>query len=302
MNSYATIAYKVLKETGQPLSARQILETAYRLQLVPSDLYGKTQHKTLHARLAEDIRRLRANSAFARVAPGRFCLRVDLTKFQARGKAEYFAPVRADQLKNFFVLCVERREMTARGTLSNWSSFPPGAFYGLLASVANKNDVLYVRVILVVKRGRDILVHHMPHTTFGDALEGEASIGLVGFLKREDRSLFSTDQYGVEEAAARILGEQLYLPISAISDLELAHPVDRAVCVRGDSNPALGNALAVMLIYDCAPNSEADRRLSEIERSTWHSDALVLNETLDPWSQQLIDTKALSSMLPARAT
>lgn len=300
MNSYATIAYKVLKEVRQPLSARQILETAYRLQLVPSGLYGKTQHKTLHARLAEDIRRFRANSAFARIAAGRFCLRADLSGFQARGKPEYFAPARADQLKNFFVLCFKRTDMT-NDLISEWANLPSRAFYDLLVSVTGMSDVLYVRVILVVKRRAEILVHHVPHTRFGEALEGEASIGLVGFLKREDRSLFSTDQFGVEEAAARILSEQLYLPISAISELELAHAIDRAVCVRCDSNPLLGNALAVMLIYDCKPNSEADRRLSEIERSTWHSDSLVLNETLDPWSQHLIATKALASMLQTPA-
>jgi hypothetical protein len=54
MNSYLTIASKVLSEARQPLSAVQILRAAYDLQIVPRDLYGKTQHKTLQARIAED--------------------------------------------------------------------------------------------------------------------------------------------------------------------------------------------------------------------------------------------------------
>src|SRR5262245_60488185 len=103
MNSYLTIAAKVLREARQPLSASQILKAAYQLQIVPATLYGKTQHKTLHARLAEDILRHRNKSIFIRTEPGRFFLRSLLhdRTISPRHKKEYIAPLRADQLENF---------------------------------------------------------------------------------------------------------------------------------------------------------------------------------------------------------
>lgn len=47
MNSYLRLAESVLKKSEQALSASEILEAAYRLQLVPEHLYGKTQHMSV---------------------------------------------------------------------------------------------------------------------------------------------------------------------------------------------------------------------------------------------------------------
>ena len=70
MDSYLDLAANVLRELRRPLDARQMLKTAYQLSIVPRNLYGKTQHKTLHARLAEDIRKQPTRSAFVRTGPG----------------------------------------------------------------------------------------------------------------------------------------------------------------------------------------------------------------------------------------
>ena len=51
----AVIARRVLQEARQPLSAKEILQVAYQMQIVPPDLFGRTQHKTLQARLFTDI-------------------------------------------------------------------------------------------------------------------------------------------------------------------------------------------------------------------------------------------------------
>jgi len=69
----------------------QILRAAYDLQIVPRDLYGKTQHKTLQARIAEDILRNRGRSEFVRTERGRFFLRSLLAdaSMSRRFKGEY---------------------------------------------------------------------------------------------------------------------------------------------------------------------------------------------------------------------
>ena len=57
------------------MSPKAILALAYRGGLVPVQLHGRTQHKTLQARISEDIVLRRDHSAFFRTAPGRFFLR-----------------------------------------------------------------------------------------------------------------------------------------------------------------------------------------------------------------------------------
>lgn len=56
------------------MSAKGILNAAYRAHIVPEHLHGKTQHKTLQARLSEDILHHRASSPFFRTEPGMFFL------------------------------------------------------------------------------------------------------------------------------------------------------------------------------------------------------------------------------------
>ena len=74
LESYLQIAKVVLRSTRRPMSARAILEVAYQAGVVPAHLYGKTQHKTLQARLSEDILHRRETSAFYRTEPGQFFL------------------------------------------------------------------------------------------------------------------------------------------------------------------------------------------------------------------------------------
>lgn len=79
MSSYLQIAEEVLRGARRPLSARAILKQAYSLGIAPHHLYGKTQHKTLQARLSEDILQRREHSPFFRTKPGQFFLREFLT-------------------------------------------------------------------------------------------------------------------------------------------------------------------------------------------------------------------------------
>ncbi|MER9867384.1 winged helix-turn-helix domain-containing protein [Mesorhizobium sp. M0136] len=79
MSAYLQIAAEILDAAKRPLSARAILRLGYLQGLVPQHLYGRTQHKTLQARLSEDILHRRDQSAFFRTRPGQFFLRKFLT-------------------------------------------------------------------------------------------------------------------------------------------------------------------------------------------------------------------------------
>src|SRR5437763_111510 len=74
LETYLEIAEAVLRAARRPLTARAILDAAYRGGIVPTHLYGKTQHKTLQARLSEDILLRKLESRFFRTDPGYFFL------------------------------------------------------------------------------------------------------------------------------------------------------------------------------------------------------------------------------------
>jgi HB1, ASXL, restriction endonuclease HTH domain len=79
LDAYLDIAEMALRSERRPLSPRAILAAAYRAGIVPHRLHGKTQHKTLGARLSEDVVRRNERSLFFRPAPGKFFLREFLT-------------------------------------------------------------------------------------------------------------------------------------------------------------------------------------------------------------------------------
>jgi HB1/ASXL restriction endonuclease-like protein with HTH domain len=74
-DSYLEAARVVLRARGKPLSAREILYEARKYGFLPPHLHGVTMHKTLQARLSEDILEHRLSSAFYRTSPGIFFLR-----------------------------------------------------------------------------------------------------------------------------------------------------------------------------------------------------------------------------------
>ena len=56
------------------MTAKAILNAAYRTGIVPDHLHGKTQHKTLQARLSEEILHFKRDGRFFRTEPGFFFL------------------------------------------------------------------------------------------------------------------------------------------------------------------------------------------------------------------------------------
>ncbi len=78
MELYLDIARTVLQAARRPLNAKAMLEMAYEAGVVPPHLHGRTQQKTLQARLSEDILHHREKSAFYRTEPGQFALKIFL--------------------------------------------------------------------------------------------------------------------------------------------------------------------------------------------------------------------------------
>jgi hypothetical protein len=305
MNSYLTIASKVLSEARQPLSAVQILRAAYDLKIVPRDLYGKTQHKTLQARIAEDILHNRGRSEFIRTERGRFFLRSLLgdPSIRRRFKGEYLAPIRSDQLKRFYVACTQRSAL--RHIQNSQGSFVDlkhilrlPLTYRLLATMKGDTENCFLRVIVILCRGQQLLLHRTP-SKFGDSLDGKLSLGLIGFVKREDRTLFATDNLGIQEAAERTLSEQLYMPYNAIKELSSVFDVEKTRCIIDVDNLRLENAIAAIVVFRCPATRQFDELFSSLNTFEWHARPTKINnsEQFDPWSRHIIETPIFKTLL-----
>jgi predicted NUDIX family phosphoesterase len=85
VSKFLEAAYRVLHETGSPLSAVEITERALKLELIPST--GKTPGQTMKSKLSTEILRRRERSPFMRTHAGKFALR----EWQADGDEEYVA-------------------------------------------------------------------------------------------------------------------------------------------------------------------------------------------------------------------
>lgn len=291
MNSYLRIADAVLRKSRQPLSAREILDAAYRLQLVPGHLYGKTQHKTLHARLAEDLLYNRRNTLFARSGAGRFGLRSHVEQ-GPDGTSKYIAPLRSYQLKQFDVVCANRHELE-----SLWTTDSDRSLFGNVARAfcrqrpldqAERDFSLAYLCVLVTIRSED---HILTLTALaGTTLKTGRALGMFGYLKGSDATLFSPDSFGIDEAARRTISEQSTAPKQQIDDLVELIDFDSLMCLQFIDQDEASNAVVISTAYDCEHPDEFLRHVPSHRSPRWTRFPAGINniDGLEPISRRLL--------------
>lgn len=298
MNSYLQIAQSVLQKSRQPLSAREILDAAYRLQLVPEHLFGKTQYKTLQARLSEDLLRNRKRTIFARTGPGRFVLREQLSKTKTDND-EYVAPLRAYQLKQFDVICAAQEDIdamwTAGATVAPFSGLAKAFTRQLpLLEVEKEPSLIHIRLLVTIK----CLDKFLSMNSMLTANEASGrSLGFGGYLKGMDADLFSTDPFGFDEASRRTLAEQTTLSKEDLDGLTSLMADHSLQCIKRLNQDEAGNSVVLLTSYEC---SEPDKLLSHIptHRSPrWVQVPSGINnyENLEPVSTIAVENRVLES-------
>ncbi len=300
MDSYLEIARTVLRSSRQPLSARQILKTAHQLQLVPRDLYGRTQQKTMQARLASNILNYRSKSEFYRTGPGRFFLRTFLSdsRIPSRYRREYQAPLRAAQLGRFDVIAFPRRALVQLASKVA-SPFPatlladlPWRFVRLFGLRGAVDHVPFrFRLLLLSEAG--YFVDDQKATEVGD-LARRLVVGIPGVVKKSDRSLFSVDEFGLVDAAARTLLEQFELSSSVIHALEDVRRWSEAKALVDDGDGA-GGDLIVFIGLDCSDLKEITETVDARATPGWLAFNSRPNDLsrFDKWSARLIGDQGL---------
>ncbi|GAA4125837.1 HTH domain-containing protein [Aminobacter aganoensis] len=279
MNSYLKMSQAVLSKSRQPLTAREILDAAYRLQLVPDHLFGKTQHKTLHARLCEDILHNRRASLFARTAPGRFSL---ASRLEAGGsKSEYVAPQRSYQLKQFDVLCADRQELDSAlqgGTgLVDFPSIAKQFRRQVPLRIAEKDSrLVHLRLLVMICSSRGLLtLAAMDGSEFGSG----RAIGLLGFLRGSDADLFSHEPYGIDLAARRTIAEQSSASVRRIHELTRSQPGRALRCIRITDSQGRDNSVVLFVQYQCERPEEFVRFFPANRAPRWTRVPAEINDT-----------------------
>jgi len=293
LDTYLEIAYRVLKTARVPLPPREILRQALAANIVPKNLYGKTQHKTLQARLSEDILLRRERSAFFRTKPGYFFLREFLTDTSIPG--EHRAPIVARRRK---------RELAYPKTLAFDREVAlefcgdhlvrPTDVLGLIkehrfhyadsSRKRSSNDVLVWAFMLVLRENHVLTYRHGRYREDRDSFLQRRSIGFFSPVVQDDLTLFDQADHGIVSCGMRALSFDLNLPNQPelLRDAEL----ECFICATDDDPP---NILGLIRFQTPDWFEPLTRRLA-INDLAWHDLSVPINhiEDFDPWSRLVL--------------
>lgn len=297
MDSYLQVAQAVLRSTRRPMSARAILDVAYKAGVVPTHLYGKTQRKTLQARLSEDILHHRDTSEFYRTEPGQFFLVEFLEdpEIPNEWKIKFPARRRTRDLKRDNTLAVKKSFLQSRRNhCADFDEFfssadLEGALAYLHPDEMSQQGYCSTWTFSLVVRGDCVLSYRVGrYRDDRDAFAHKRSIGFPGALTVDDTSLFSRDSLGAEECAISVLVQDLDLSLTTFYDEGASTPeIDSVVIVEApDSN----FDLVVVLTWDCPAWFEPTTRRLSLNEPHWLCTSILLNDLDDfePWSSRVL--------------
>jgi HB1, ASXL, restriction endonuclease HTH domain len=292
VDSYIELAELVLRAARRPLSARAMLDAAYKAGIVPRHLFGKAQHKTLQARLSEDILRLKLDSRFYRTDPGIFFLsefRSDpdvanelKDPFHARRRTRDLAKPSALAIRREFVECRASRSTSWREFLSEANQ--SGALYYVDAKRA-PIDCYLIWAFSVVRRSTQLLSYRVGrYRDNRDAFVNRRSIGFADVVSYEDASLFN-DDLGVADRGLSVVLDDLDLSRSVFGSSDNITTPDvmfSMISIDEVAHPAL----LFVLEWACPEWFEPTARRLSLNEVSWIDGTRMPNDLDDfePWS------------------
>jgi hypothetical protein len=294
LDAYLEIAHRVLKTTRMPLSPREILRQGLASGIVSTSLYGKTQHKTLQARLSEDILLRRERSAFFRTKPGYFFLSEFLRDPTIPG--EYRIPIiarrRRRELAYPNALALDRH--TAQGLCGEatiaaadiLNLFKERRFHYAASSQKRSHEDIVIWAFTLVLRENLILTYRRGrYREDRDNFQQKRSIGFFSPVVHDDLTLFDQADHGIVSSGLRSLSFDLNLP----NQPELARSAKLRcfICASNDDPP---NILGLISFESPEWFEPLTRRLA-INDLSWHDLNQTVNhfEDFDPWSRLVLE-------------
>lgn len=297
LDAYLEIAAKILKAEMRPLSPKAILAEAYRRSLVPTHLHGQTQHKTLQARLSEDIIERREQSLFFRTAPGRFFLRTFITDTSIPNEFRQPFPTRRRirELVRGPALAVEY-DALAKIAQQN-IALQPRKIIDLLNSERSAYEdprrgnqrLVFLRSFVCVCRENEVLSYRVGrYRDDRDSFMFRRSIGFSTFVHREEHTLFSLDDLGIVDSGIKAAQIDLDIPYTPDHDLIDASLGYFVWCTAGGRN----SDLLAIIRFECPSWFEPIKRRLALNDPAWLSTKAPINDLddFDPWSKTVLLT------------
>lgn len=296
MDSYLEIAQQVLRASRRPMSAAGILDSAYAAGIVPKRLYGRTQVKTLQARLSEDVL-YSPHSAFFRTEPGHFFLNelVADPTIPAKFKEKFEARRRIRDLHVAPFLGIDEAFVSACGTdlMHDWVAFVSAAekcdAVHYLSSKKEAHEALIVWTFSVVRRGSEVLSYRTgKYRNDRDAFMNKRTIGFPGVLSYYDFTLFSDGDYGARENSLNSIKWDLDISAVAMHGGSLPDPKPLgSVRVHQDDKR---DVLLIVMGWDCPTWFEPTTRRLSLNDPRWldlktHNDV----DDFEPWTMATLD-------------
>lgn len=297
MDRYLDIAATILKSARRPLGPRAILSLAYQSGLVPAHLHGKTQHKTLQARISEDILARRDQSAFFRPEPGLFFLREFLTDETL--PEVYRVPMatrrRMRDLLRGPALGVERSKLLETAG-DHGECIPVQNILALLHAgdlqyadpKSKTEELIFIWSFVLVRRAQQVLSYRQGrYRESRDAFALRRTVGFSSLVQEDQSNLFNLADFGIVDAGVQATMLDLDIPTLA--------PLGAALEFRSHLKyflwqpDGVSRGLVAVVEFECPSWFEPLTRRLAINDLRW-IDIFAINDLddFDPWSKAVI--------------
>ncbi len=309
-NSYLDLARTVLLRERRPLTARKILEEAILAAVVPSHLYGNTPHKTLHARLSEDILRNRQRSAFFRTSAGEFFLRelINDQTLKQEYRQEYRAPRRQIKKREAPVLafprdlwlryfesstCLELKDFNSIITSFGPNYIPPN-------ELTSEASYLPVHSFLIAHKANSILSYVFGRlNAASDPLEEVRSIGFGGYVHETDQDISYESLWGILESGISTFCHGTGLTYELAEHARYTGALKPRYCKL--STDRFGTqALFFIIDFNCPPEFDPSGQNLTIRGLKWINQRSRPNSLsrYDPLSQEMLSAEEETRLSP----
>jgi hypothetical protein len=259
-------------------------------------LYGRTQHKTLQARLSEDILHLRDRSRFYRTAPGKFFLRAYMNDpaIPKSDREEITARRRRRDLPAARPMALARaamRKLQTRGT-----RVPPTRVFELLKrglfrypgtmKQIRDDEMAMWSAVLVIKSSCVLTYRAGRYREDRDSFAEKRSIGFYSPVREDDLTLFDRWQFGIVESGLRTLMIDL-----DVHDEWLARVIHENTGLKSFVRPSdAEDTLLAVIAFECPVDVEPTSSRLAINELQWLDLTTPLNnlDDFDPWSKAVL--------------
>lgn len=299
MNAYLELAEKILRNSRRPLRPRAILDAAYRADIVPSHLHGKTQHKTLQARLSEDILEKKDRSVFFRTSPGHFFLREFISDKTIPIK--YRRPMTARRRTRELIigpaLTIPKAKLKKVMRDSYWAepnsvlSEMNSDSYSYVDPKKPGEDNVLIWSFSAIFKDQSILCYRQGrYRENRNSFKQKKCVGFSNLVSASHRSLFSDKDQGIIESGLDAAITDLDIP-SVVHTSEDGEFTANLECFLWSKRQDEKDALISVIRFDC-PNwfEPTENRLS-INDLHWMSATVKPNniDDFDPWSRLFLN-------------